>query len=94
MKKLVLFLISCFILSLSGNAQEVRQTGKSFKIEKKENSKSEPVDTGYTIEVNGITYPIYKGARGGYYYVIVVKGEKKKKYVPAEVKERLKNLGV
>jgi len=94
MKKLVLVLVALFTLSLSNSAQEVKQQGKTFEVTKKEKVKSEPKDTGYTITINGITYPIYKGERGGYYYIIVVNGEKKKKYVPAEVKRKLKEAGV
>lgn len=91
MKKLVLILISCFALSLSGNAQEVVQTGsKTFEVKKKQKENTEPTNTGYVIVVDGITYPIYKGARGGYYYL----KDGKKKYVPAEVKQKLKEAGV
>lgn len=88
MRKLVILLISCFALSLSGIAQEVRQTGsKTFEVKKKEN---EPINTGFTIVVDGISYPIYKGKRGGYFYI----KNGKKAYVPDEVKERLKKLGI
>lgn len=90
MKKLVLILISCFALSLSCNAQEVRQTGKTFEVQKKKKEKSEPILTGYTIKVDGISYPIYKGERGGYFYL----KEGKRKYVPKEVAKELKNAGV
>jgi hypothetical protein len=94
MRKLVLILVSIFALSLSCEAQEVVQTGKTFEVKKKENKKNEPVATGYTITVDGITYPIYKGARGGYFYYVVVNGEQKKRYVPVEVKQKLKEAGV
>ena len=91
MKKLVLILISCFALSLSCNAQEVRQTGsRTFEVQKKKKENSEPTNTGYVIVVDGISYPIYKGQRGGYYYL----KDGKKKYVPAEVKQKLKEAGV
>ena len=90
MRKLVILLISCFALSLSGIAQEVRQTGsKTFEVKKKENS--EPTNTGFTIVIDGISYPIYKGKRGGYFYI---KKNGKRAYVPEEVKERLKKLGI
>lgn len=87
-------ILAMLTLTLSVSSQEVKQQGKTFKVEKKEKTQSEPIVTGYTIEVNGITYPIYKGKRGGYYYVVVVKGEKKKRYVPDEVKRKLQEAGV
>lgn len=89
MKKLVLILVALFTLSLSSNAQEVKQTGKTFEVKKKE-KKNEPIDTGYIITVDGTSYPIYKGTRGGYFYV---KGGKKV-YVPTEVKQKLREAGV
>lgn len=91
MKKLVLILVSIFALSLSCEAQEVVQTGKIFEVKKKENKKNEPILTGYSITVDGISYPIYKGQRGGYFYY---DKNNKRKYVPKEVKEKLKELGV
>lgn len=92
MRKLVLILVSCFALSLSGNAQEVVQTGKTFEVKKKkENKKNEPILTGYSITVDGVSYPIYKGQRGGYFYY---DKNNKRKYVPKEVKEKLKEAGV
>lgn len=94
MKKLVMILISIFALSLSCGAQEVKQTGKTFEVKKKKKEQTEPIATGYTITVDGISYPIYKGQRGGYFYYVVVNGEQKKRYVPAKVREKLKEAGV
>ena len=92
MKKLVLILVSIFALSLSCEAQEVVQTGKTFEVKKKkENKKNKPVATGYTITVDGITYPIYKGSRGGYFYY---DKNNKRKYVPTEVRQKLREAGV
>lgn len=92
MKKLVMILVALFTLTLSVSAQEVKRTGKTFEVTKKEKPNTEPVNTGFTIKVNGITYPIYKGVRGGYFYY--VKGEQKKRYVPKEVAKQLKEAGV
>jgi len=91
MKKLVMILVSIFVLSLSCGAQEVKQQGKTFEVKKKEKVKSEPVATGYTITVDGVSYPIYKGARGGYFYY---DKNNKKKYVPVEIRKKLKEAGV
>lgn len=91
MKKLVLILISIFALSLSCEAQEVKQTGKTFEVTKKKKEQTEPIATGYKITVDGVSYPIYKGVRGGYFYY---DKNNKKKYVPAEVKQKLKEAGV
>lgn len=82
--------LAMLTLTLSVSSQEVKQQGKTFEVTKKERTKSESIATGYTIVVDGISYPIYKGKRGGYYYVI----EGKKKYVPAEVKRKLQEAGV
>ena len=95
MRKLVLILISCFALSLSCSAQEVRKTGsRTFEVQKKKKENSEPTNTGFTIVVDGVSYPIYKGARGEYFYYVVVNGEQKKRYVPKKVAKELKNAGV
>lgn len=87
-------ILAMLTLSLSVSSQEVKQQGTVFKVEKQKKEQTEPTATGYTIEVDGISYPIYKGKRGGYYYIVVIKGEEKKKYVPAEVKQKLKEAGV
>lgn len=95
MRKLVLILTCLFALSLSATSQEVKRTGsRTFEVQKKKKENSEPTNTGFTIVVDGITYPIYKGQRGGYFYYVVVNGEQKKRYVPKDVAKQLKDLGV
>lgn len=67
--------------------QKVTQQGNNFQVEKTE--KSEDVKTPYTLTIDGKTYPIYKGKRGGFYYY---NSNGKKTYVPKEVSEKLKKI--
>lgn len=41
--------------------------GKCIIVEQK--SKPQPVNTGYSIKVDGKVYQIYRGAKGGLYYM-------------------------
>lgn len=91
MKKLVLICLLALSLSATG---QVKRTGMTFEVKKEKKANSEPNNTGFTIKVDGITYPIYKGKRGGYFYYIVINGERKKRYVPKDVSKQLKTLGV
>lgn len=78
-------------LCVSAQTQKVTQIGSTFKveksIEKSKDQKSNETKTSFTIEVDGKRYPIYKGSRGGYYYYDF---QGKKKYVPKEVRDKLK----
>jgi len=91
MKKIIFMLVMLLSsLCVSAQTQKVTQIGSTFKVEKSEKSKdqkSNETKTSFTIEVEGKRYPIYKGSRGGYYYYDF---QGKKKYVPKEVKEKLK----
>lgn len=90
MKKII-FMLVMLLSSLMCNAQQkVTKIGSTFKVEKPEKSsdKKEEIKTQYFIEIEGKKYPIYKGKKGGYYYYDF---QGKKKYVPKEVKEKLKS---
>lgn len=85
---MLVMLLSSFMCNAQ---QKVTKVGNTFKIEKSfssnKDNKKEEIKTSYFIEVEGKRYPIYKGKKGGYYYYDF---QGKKKYVPKEVKEKLK----
>lgn len=56
-----------FFASLTTNAQEPKLVDKCIIVEKKENT--QPVKTDYSIKVDGKTYPIYRGPKGGLYFI-------------------------
>ena len=92
MKKIIFMLVMLLSsLCVSAQTQKVTQIGSTFKveksIEKSKDQKSNETKTSFTIEVDGKRYPIYKGSRGGYYYYDF---QGKKKYVPKEVRDKLK----
>ena len=64
----------------------ITQVAKNTKGEKKA---SEAKKTDYTFVVDGKSYPVYKGAKGGYYILRVSKktGKEYKYYVTKQLKE-------
>lgn len=69
MRKIIFMLVMLFSSLMCNAQQKVIQIGNNFKVEKTEKKSESDVKTPYTITVNGKTYPIYKGKKGGLYYI-------------------------
>jgi len=81
------FLFAICILGSYTEARADELQGKCIIVtSQQEKTDKKPVDTGYTIKVDGKIYKIYRGPRGGLYYVV----EGKKQYLTAKQKELIK----
>lgn len=84
----VLFFALMCIKAVNSYGQVVTKQGTTFVIAKeKSNASKEAKKSKYTIKIDGKTYPLYIGPRGGVYYI---KGDKKCYNVPQEVKDAVK----
>lgn len=79
----ILFVICIFGSFVEAHADELQ--GKCIVVSSEKVDKK-PVDTGYTIKIDGKIYKIYRGPRGGLFYVI----DGKPKYLTKKQKELIK----
>lgn len=68
MKHFLLVLIILISFSLSSYSQSYKLTNGQL-VEQKDSVKTKSVKTTLTVVKKGITYPVYKGARGGHYII-------------------------
>lgn len=92
MKKLfiiVAMLLVCNFVAVSNDTTSVKLEGKNIVVTSK--SKTPDVKTGYTYEVKGVKYDIYKTSRGKYYITRTSKqGKKYKSYITDKVANYIK----
>lgn len=76
MRKFIKAIALLCVCMFNGNANaiEMQDTLRGKTIIVVPVQKIKPVDTGYVIEVEGKTYTVWKGPKGGMYYI--VKGKK------------------
>lgn len=92
MKKLFIIaamLLVCNFAAVSNDSTSVKLEGKNIVLTSK--SKTPDVDTGYTYEIKGVKYPVYKTSRGKYYIIRTSKqGKKYKNYITNKVANYIK----
>ena len=76
---------SIYTQSVTRKGNTITQVKKSTPKEKKA---TEGKKTPYTYVIDGKSYPVYQGPKGGYYIIRKnTKGEEKKQYVTKQLKE-------
>lgn len=93
MKKL--FITLAMLLAINTGsiyAQTVTRKGNTItqvkKADNKEKKATEGKKTAYTYVIDGKSYPVYQGPKGGYYIIRKnSKGEDKKQYITKQLKE-------
>lgn len=93
MKKLFIIaamLLVCNFAAVSNDTTSVKLEGKNIVVQSKK--QSDPgIDTGYTYEIKGVKYPIYKTSRGKYYIIRTSKqGKEYKSYITDKVANYIK----
>lgn len=88
MKTIIKLILCAMFFVVPTHAQSVQRQGNTFTVVKeKGTANKEAKKSKYTIKVDGKTYALYVGPRGGVYYM---KDGKKMYNVPKEVKEAVK----
>lgn len=73
------------VIGCCAEARADELQGKCLIVQKAEKD-TKPVDTGYTIKVDGKIYKIYRGPKGGMFYVV----DGKKQYLTKKQKALIK----
>lgn len=94
MKKLFIIaamLLVCNFVVLSNDTTSVKLEGKNIIVQTSKKQKTPDVNTGYTYEIKGVKYPVYKTARGKYYILKTSKrGNQYKMYITDKVNTLIK----